>query len=121
MIYIHREDEKGNIYTLAEDLKVVWNGRELTVPAGFRSDGASVPRFFWRWVFPPGDSRALRAAFAHDFIYRTHPEKWTKQMADLMFYDLLCEDGVPRFRAFRAYKGVEWFGNAAWQAGGNKT
>ena len=69
LIDVHRSDDMGNVYTLKEPLYY----RELTVPVGFRSDGASVPRFFWRLVFPPGDVQAMRAAFLHDFIYRTHP------------------------------------------------
>ena len=36
----------------------------------------------------------MRAAFCHDWIYRTHPDGWTKPEADQMFRDLLLEDGV---------------------------
>ena len=114
-ISVHSEDEKGNVYTLLEDVVIVWNGRVLRIPAGFKSDGASVPRFFWRSVFPPGDSRALTAAFAHDFVYRTHPEGWTRKMADDMFYDLLRRDGVGLFNAQTAYWGVRLFGGASWE------
>lgn len=111
----HTEDSMGNVYTLLEDLVVVWNGRVLVVPVGFKSDGASVPRFFWRIVFPPGDSRALRATFAHDYIYHTHPENWTKAEADKLFYDLLREDGVHWLSARTAYYGVKLFGKGAWK------
>ncbi len=64
LIDIHTSDEMGNVFTLREELS--YGG--LTVPAGFESDGASVPRFFWRIVFPPGDNRALRAAFLHEWF-----------------------------------------------------
>ena len=114
-VAVHSEDEQGNVYTLLEDLVITWNGKVLTVPAGSKSDGASVPRFFWRSVFPPGDSRALRAAVAHDFIYRKHPEMWSKAEADEMFYDLLREDGVPLLRAGAAYLGVMLFGGSSWK------
>ena len=114
-IAVHNEDEQGNVYTLLEDLSVTWNGRVLRIPAGFKSDGASVPRFFWRWVFPPGDSKAMCAAFAHDFVYRTHPDGWTKQDADQMFYDLLRRNGVPYLNAKRAYLGVRLFGSSSWK------
>ncbi|MBR2510436.1 MAG: DUF1353 domain-containing protein [Lentisphaeria bacterium] len=114
-VAVHSEDEKGNVYTLLEDVTVHWQGKTLVIPAGFKSDGASVPRFFWRIVFPPGDSRALRAAIAHDFIYRTHPEGWTRKMADDMFYDLLREDGVCWFNAQGAYCGVRLFGGSSWE------
>ena len=114
-VAVHSQDEMGNVYTLLEDLVIAWNGKTLYVPAGFKSDGASVPRFFWRWVFPPGDSRALLAAFAHDYIYRKHPENWSKADADNMFYDLLRQNGVPYLNAQRAYWGVRLFGGSSWK------
>ena len=114
-VAVHNEDEKGNVYTLLEDVTVLWQTNTLVIPAGFKSDGASVPRFFWRSVFPPGDSRALTAAFAHDYVYRTHPAGWTRKMADDMFYDLLREDGVGWFNAQAAYWGVRLFGFSSWK------
>ena len=69
---------------------------------------------------PPGDPKALRAGFAHDYIYRTHPAGWTKADADRMFYELLVEDGVPKWRARLAYRGVAWFGGRAWKEGGKR-
>ena len=125
LIEVHHEtDENGNVFTLREDIEITWNGyREwlyvaFTIPAGFKSDGASVPRFFWRVVFPPGDNRALRAAFAHDYIYRMHPEGWSKAEADQMFYDLLIKGGIPWYRAKAAYLGVKLFGSGAWRKRG---
>ena len=114
-IAVHQSDSQGNVYTLLEGFSVNWQGKKLFVPEGFKSDGASVPRFFWRIVFPPGDSRALRAAFAHDYIYRTHPAGWSRLDADKMFYDLLRQDGVPWINAKRAFGGVRLFGGSAWK------
>lgn len=110
-IDVHTEDERGNVYRLLEDLH--WGG--ITVPVGFESDGASVPRFFWRVVFPPGDEHALRAAFFHDWIYRTHPAGWSRAAADNLFYSLLVADGVPKTRAKLAYWGVRLFGSRCWK------
>ena len=118
LVDVHQSDEFGNVYTLRERLEIRWKGKWLIVPVGFKSDGASVPRFFWRAVFPPGDNRALLAAFAHDYVYRMHPEGWTKAEADQMFYDLLIEGGIPWYRAKAAYLGVKLFGGKAWKAGG---
>ncbi len=113
LIDVHQSDFMGNIFTLREDLTV----EGITVPSGFASDGASVPRFFWQLVFPPGDQKALRAAFVHDFLYRTHPAGWTREQADMLFLKLLLADGMPKFRAVLAWLGVRLFGGAAWKAG----
>ena len=119
LIEVHHEtDENGNVFTLREDITIEWNGKSILIRAGFKSDGASVPRFFWRAVFPPGDNRALRAAFAHDYVYRMHPEGWTKAEADQMFYDLLVKGGIPWYRAKAAYLGVKLFGGQAWRKRG---
>ena len=114
LIEVHQSDSMGNVFTLREDLQYCG----LTVPTGFASDGASVPRFFWRIVFPPGDQKALRAAFVHDWLYRTHPTGWTREMADLLFLKILIENGMPKFRAVLAWLGVRLFGGPAWKAGG---
>ena len=113
LVDIHQSDSMGNVYTLRQDLHV----EGLTVPAGFSSDGASVPRFFWRLVFPPGDQKALRAAFVHDWIYRTHPEGWSREAADMLFLKLLISDWMPKYRAYLAWLGVRLFGGPAWNKG----
>lgn len=114
---IHQEDEMGNVYTLKNrhGLRINWCGRDFTIPRYFKSDGASVPRFFWRLVFPSCDTKALRAALAHDYIYRCQPKGWSREAADNMFYDLLIADGISKFRAELAYLGVHWFGGKAWR------
>ena len=114
LVDIHGSDEMGNVFTLREELVC----GDLRVPAGFSSDGASVPRVFWRIIFPPGDQKALRAAFLHDFIYRTHPEGWSRKQADDLFRRVLIEDGISRNSANMAYWGVRLFGVSAWKAGG---
>lgn len=114
---IHREDEMGNVFTLKNrhGLRISWNGQAFTIPRYFKSDGASVPRFFWRLVFPSSDTTALRAAFAHDYIYRTQPKEWTQEEADKMFFDLLIVDGMVRWRAWLAYIALRLFGWFAWK------
>ncbi len=116
IVDVHKSNKRGNVFTLKQPLLVRWHGRTIRVPPGFESDGCSVPRFFWRLVFPPSDTNALRAGLAHDYIYRHHPDGWTKCDADLMFFNLLVADGVPKWRAWLAYLGVKYFGFWAWNA-----
>lgn len=112
----HRADDRGNIYTLLRP--ITWLG--LTIPAGFESDGASVPRIFWGVVFPSGDNKAMFAAIFHDYIYRTHPPVWDRDEADEVFLHLLLDGGVSALRSYRAYIGVRLFGKSSWNAGGQK-
>ena len=119
LVDIQTTAEKGRVFRLMEPLQISWGGKPtITVPWGFQSDGASVPRAFWRLIFPKGDEKALRAAIIHDWIYRTHPAGWTKAEADKLFYELLKADGVPTWRAWLAYQGVKWFGHIAWNTRG---
>lgn len=115
LIETHKEDERGNVYTVKRAETIHWRGRTLRISEGFESDGASVPRFFWRLVFPPLDEKALRAGTAHDFVYRTPGHLgFTRAGADEMFLGLMIGDGVAPWRAKLAYRGVRWFGGASW-------
>jgi hypothetical protein len=58
----------------------------------------------------------IRASFIHDVIYRLIrlgylPVYVYKDVADMMFYETLIEDGVLQFRAFAWYKAVQVFGH----------
>lgn len=112
----HEEDERGNIFVLLRPISYLG----VLIPAGFESDGASVPRFLWGVVFPRDDRNAMFGALFHDFIYRTHPGKWTRSEADDMFLHLLKEGGVSYHRRWRAYLGVRLFGQSSWEAGGKE-
>ena len=114
IVNIHREDGRGNVLCTVTLNRIEFAGKSFVIPRGFESDGASVPRFFWRVVCPPLDHRAVRAGVAHDYIYRTQPEDWTRREADLMFLAFLIEDGLPPFRAKLAYWGVRIGGGRAW-------
>lgn len=119
-IAIHTEDEKGDIITVINrhGLRIKWNGKEFVIPRMFESDGCSVPRFLWGLITPQVHPKTLRASLAHDYIYRTQPDGWTKEDADNMFYDLMVADGFSKIKAWLAYKGVVYFGGLAWKMRG---
>ena len=116
LIDVHHENGRGDILTLREELVVIWNGKTLVVPAGFECVGASVPRFLWGSVSPQIHPCTLRAAVAHDFLYRFQPKGWSRKDADELFYDLVREDGLGWWRAQKAYWGVRIFGGDAWES-----
>ena len=115
LVEIHRENERGDVITLRQDLCIVRNGRTLFVPEGFQSDGASVPRFLWASVTSSIDHRTIRGAVVHDYLYRNTPPGWTRQEADELFYHLIREDGLSWWASQKAYWGVRLFGASSWR------
>lgn len=115
LIDIHEATDAGNIITLKRAFTVQWRGRKLKIPKDFESDGASVPRILWRLVSPCVHQCTIRAAIAHDFLYRTAPDGWSRKDADEFFRDICKRDGLPDFRAKIAYWGLRLFGRSSWK------
>lgn len=55
----------------------------ITVPQGFRTDFASIPRVLWN-LLPPTGSYGL-AAVVHDYLYRTYGLCTRKQADDVLW------------------------------------
>jgi hypothetical protein len=85
----------------------------VTVPAGFVTDFASIPRLFWTLIPKLGPYNM--AAVIHDYLYRTQPDGWTRRMADEVFYDLMREDGVRASRAWTMHRAVRLGGWVNWR------
>jgi hypothetical protein len=92
----------------------------VTVPAGFRTDLASVPwQVVWRKMFDKF-GRWTGAAVVHDYLYRTQPEGVTREQADLVFKELMRRDGVTRGIEEIMYKAVRQHGWRAWRSHSNQ-
>lgn len=105
---------RGDVYRILRKFKVRYKNRQVTVPEGFESDGASIPRFFWR-IITPADCRIIRAAFVHDYLYRKQPKNWTRKDADDLFRVLCIRDGLSAFTANCLYYALRLFGGGAWK------
>lgn len=88
----------------------------VTVPIGFLTDGASIPRAFWFWASPIG--RHAQSAILHDFLceYLTiqvdgHPVSITRKEADKIFKESLQVLGVSNAKAQAMYLGVSTYRN----------
>lgn len=101
------DQNAGRIAILLND--VTWRG--ITVPAGFMSDGATVPRFLW-WFLPPWGDRATVAALIHDFACDSLkagapvPGGETRERCDGLFRAAVIELGVSRWRAWLSWSGI---------------
>jgi len=83
---------------------------EITVPEGFLTDLASVPRFLWSLV-PPHSPDYAAAAVLHDYLYEWNNGMFTKVVADGIFYEAMRVLGVPKWRAIIMYLAVRLWNN----------
>lgn len=87
------------------------SGDVISVPAGFRTDFASVPRVLWTIVPPVG--LYGKAAVIHDFLYvfklRTRAE------ADRIFLEAMAVLGVPLVQRTLMYQAVRLGGGGGWK------
>ena len=86
---------------------------KFTVPVGFESDGASVPRFLWS-LMPPISSYT-QAAFGHDYLYKEHDPMRDRKQADKFFRDAMVFLGVGLLKRNTMYRAVRLFGRGAWK------
>ncbi|EEC0864570.1 DUF1353 domain-containing protein [Salmonella enterica subsp. enterica] len=98
--YLWRVHEPFEFY-LSED-----NSDVISVPAGFVTDLASVPRIFWA-LLPP-DGKYAKAAIIHDYLYDNALR--TKKEADRIFLDGMTVLGVPKWKRTIMYWAVRLFG-----------
>ncbi|OZU14097.1 phage tail protein [Salmonella enterica subsp. enterica serovar Altendorf] len=82
------------------------NSDVISVPAGFVTDLATVPRIFWT-LLPP-DGKYAKAAIIHDYLYDNALR--TKKEADLIFLDGMTVLGVPKWKRTIMYWAVRLFG-----------
>jgi hypothetical protein len=84
--------------------------RIIVVPAGFRTDLASVPRLPFIYLLMGNTSTA--AAVIHDFLYSKHLVK--RRVADAVLREASKAIGVPWWRRNLMWIGVRVFGGSHW-------
>lgn len=104
--------ESGRRVRLTDPFIVRMNdGRTYSVPAGFETDFASVPRMFWR-VLPPW-GKYSPAAVLHDYLYGKRIG--TRDIADKIFLEVMEMLNVPAWKRYPMYWGVRAFGWMIWK------
>lgn len=121
--------EKLREVMLLDDVYYVLpSGDTLYLKAGFVYDGASIPRFFWRFIGFPLDPQYIRAATLHDGLYGSQalldrytkgPMWWRKYRAqwtsDSWFLEFMKEqDVVPWWKRNIIWLGVRLGGWTVW-------
>lgn len=82
---------------------------EITIPKGFETDFASIPRIFWSIIAPIG--KHTLPSVLHDYLYEYgYSLNITRKKADKMFYDAMIESKVARITANILWLCVRVFG-----------
>jgi len=82
----------------------------ITVPKGFITDLATIPKLFW--VLLPPTGKYGKAAILHDYLYSNAIE--TKRYADDVFLEAMKVLGVGRIKRTIMYYAVRLFGNGTY-------
>lgn len=85
--------------------------KSVTVPIGFVTDFASIPRIFWSILRPDGEY--AHAAVVHDYLY--WEQRTTRDAADQVFFAAMVDLGVQPETRVALYEAVRGFGSAAWK------
>lgn len=85
-------------------------GQTFTVPKGFKTDLASVPRI--PIVYELCGDTSSKAAALHDWLYTAHPV--SREMADAVLKEASAITGVPAWRRWLMWAGVRVGGASHW-------
>ena len=110
---LHTKHIDGRIFELLEPLIYeTWEKEIITVPKGFISDGASIPKICWSIIGHPMGEYAP-AAWIHDFLFVTQPV--TRKEADRIFIEAMADLGVAFWKRKTMHFFVRICGWGAWQ------
>lgn len=115
-VKLYRYAKDGRYGETLTELKCVVFGLITTIPKGFRTDFASIPRCFYVFLTPIG--KHTLPAILHDYLYAVgHTLKITRKQADKIFLAGMKECGVNTFARFLMYFCVRAFGAKFYKKG----
>lgn len=83
----------------------------ITVPAGFITDLASIPRLLWSLMPPNGEY--AKAAIIHDYLYDNAINN--KKYADDVFFEAMTVLGVCTWRTYVIFWAARMFGRGRYK------
>ena len=87
-------------------------GTTIEIPAGFVTDGASIPRIFWFIIGSPMTGKYRAAAILHDFLYYT--AKYPRKRCDEVFLEAMTVLNVNKVKRTIIFWAVRFFGDISW-------
>jgi hypothetical protein len=109
--------EGSRVFQLSHYFRYIGSNSTITVPTGFQTDGASVPRVFWPILQPYGPY--FPAAIIHDYLYCKCSNKLglERKDADLIFKEAMFNLGIGWLTRETIYRAVRLGGGIAWKRG----
>lgn len=108
------DQKQWRLWRVITDFKYVTNsGNTIVVPAGFKTDGATIPKILWTWL--PAWGKYSRAAVVHDYLCRRieegtpHSTSPTRKEADDIFFEAMTDCEVSLFVKRVMYTAVRLF------------
>jgi hypothetical protein len=91
-------------------------GLLVSIPEGFITDLASVPRILWN-VYPPF-GKYIKSCCLHDFLYSQHRDgtkEYSRAYCDAVLLEAMKDEEVPRFTRCVIWTFVRLGGWVAWR------
>jgi len=101
---VHVQPLKGHKYKVLKDIKY----RDVTVRAGYRTNGADIPRLLWGYI-PPYWSDAMPAVIVHDYMCDVAITKSDYRKADRYFDEILKKLNVDKRKRKQMAKAVAFY------------
>lgn len=91
------------------------DGEITIIPKDFKTDLASLPRWYWP-IVAPSYAPIIAPSILHDYLYRC-PNNLTRTEVDDIFFYALLRNGTSTYLAYKMYYGVRVFGSHYFNAG----
>jgi hypothetical protein len=105
----------SRVFQLSHYFRYISSWGIITVPTGFQTDGASVPRIFWSIFQPYG--KYFPAAIIHDYLYSRYSNRLSidRKTADLIFKEAMFNLGIGWVTRETIYRAVRLGGGIPWK------
>lgn len=108
------EEVDSRLFKTLQDLTYIANNGEIIlVPAGFITDGASIPKIFWSIIGSPFTGKYKKPALIHDYLYAIHLT--SRKRVDSIFIEGMKYLGVSRIKRVLMWFAVKVGGAFVWQ------
>lgn len=108
---IHDWHDDGIVMRLTHPCRIMTSAGMVTIPAGFLTDGLSIPRFAWS-IVGPSTGGAFLAGLLHDFLYSRDSDgifEVSRAKADDLFREAMYNLGIG-FKRNLIWSAVRMFG-----------